>query len=205
MEGLTLNNKVHRYGVNEIFCSLQGEGQHTGMAAVFVRFAGCNLKCDFCDTDFRKNRWLSQQEIVNAVEQFGTPHVILTGGEPAMQVDEKLVDALHQAGKMVFMETNGTLPIPKGIDWVTCSPKCARLEALRIDHVNEIKIVYTGQRMESYNAMIEHYRPTSLRLQPCDTGLAQRNAELTQGAIDYVIEHPQWRLSLQTHKLINIK
>jgi len=203
--GKTGFDNGRKYEINEIFCSLQGEGLHTGMAAVFVRFSGCNLKCSFCDTDFKAKKEMTIQQIIDAVDGYATPHVILTGGEPAMQVDETLVEALHSAGKRVYMETNGTLPVPKGIDWVTCSPKCAQLERLHIEHVDEIKVVYTGQNMKGYNDMVSYYKPASLRLQPCDTGDAQKNAELTQGAINYIMEHQQWRLSLQTHKLINIK
>jgi len=205
MESPTFSNSNQKYRINEIFCSLQGEGQHTGMAAVFVRFAGCNLKCDFCDTDFQVKQEMTAQEIVNAVKGHQTPFVILTGGEPALQVDDKLIESLHKAGKEIHIETNGKLPLPAAIDWVTCSPKSPNLEDLHIGHVDELKVVYTGQCMDEYSAMIAYFKPSSLRLQPCDTGNAQKNTELTQEAIQFIIDHPQWRLSLQTHKLINIK
>ena len=111
--------------VNEIFYSLQGEGHYTGTPAVFVRFAGCNLRCWFCDTDFEKGVEMNEDEIVEAVLQYPTRYVVITGGEPTLQITASLCDKLHAHGLYLMMETNGTRPLPEGcqIDWITCSPK----------------------------------------------------------------------------------
>lgn len=109
--------------INEIFYSLQGEGYHTGIPAVFVRFSGCNLRCPFCDTQHEEGTLMSDEDIVMEVAKYSTQVVILTGGEPGLWIDEKLVDALHHEGKYVCIETNGTCLLPENIDWVTCSPK----------------------------------------------------------------------------------
>ena len=109
--------------INEIFYSLQGEGFHVGTPAVFVRFSGCNLKCEFCDTRHKEGVMMSDEEILEQVCQYPCKTVILTGGEPGLWVDEDLVAALHKAGKYVCIETNGTCVLPESIDWVTCSPK----------------------------------------------------------------------------------
>lgn len=193
------------YHICEIFESLQGEGLHTGMAALFVRFSGCNLRCSFCDTDFFERESLTLDALVARVAESKVKSVILTGGEPAMQVDAALVEALHGIGKTVHVETNGTLPLPETIDWVTCSPKTTDISRLKIARVDELKVVYEAQDMTAYDAMIARFRPQSLRLQPCDTGNRDKNALLTREAVEYVLNHPEWRLSLQTHKLINIQ
>lgn len=178
--------------VNEIFCSLQGEGFHTGTAAVFVRLSGCNLKCDFCDTNHTAGSWLTVTEIVDRVVQYSVPTVILTGGEPSLQEISPLVDALHTRGVRVHIETNGTRPLPPTIDWVTCSPKPGATLALK--QCDELKVVFTGQDVEAIAGSIEaehHF------LQPC-------SCLNTRQVIDYIMQHPRWRLSLQTHKLIDI-
>ena len=113
--------------VNEIFYSLQGEGFHTGTAAVFVRLSGCNLQCPFCDTRHEEGIEMSEEEILLQVSEYESDMVVITGGEPAIQITESLVDKLHQIGKFVAVETNGTLPLPSNIDWITVSPKNAYL------------------------------------------------------------------------------
>jgi len=187
--------------INEIFYSLQGEGLHTGTPAVFVRLSGCNRKCTFCDTDFTAFREMSTPEIIEAMaaerRNAGAPddtpmHAVITGGEPTMQIDEAFVDALHRNGYYVQIETNGSLPVPANIDWVTCSPKD---RPWRIDRVDELKIVYQGQDVEE---IASHFKAKRLCLQPC-SGLN------TQDTIDYIKAHPWWHLSLQTHKLIDIR
>lgn len=181
-----------RLYVNEIFYSLQGEGFHTGTPAVFVRLSGCNLRCDFCDTDFTASTPMTTERIVSEVSRYPARTVILTGGEPSLQNIAPLIHQLHQAGKKVHIETNGTRPLPDGIDWITCSPKPgAPLELTRCD---ELKIVYTGQDVEAIAAMIQS---THRFLQPC-SGLN------TDAVISYILTHPHWRLSLQTHKLLSI-
>ena len=182
-----------RLAVNEIFYSIQGEGYHTGTPAVFVRLSGCNLRCDFCDTDHSRSTLMTVGEIVDEVLQYPAVTVILTGGEPSLQPIGALVDKLHEAGRRVHIETNGTRPLPDGIDWVTCSPKPGADVVL--DRCDELKIVYTGQDVEAIAAGIDaahHF------LQPC-SGLN------TAAVVDYLLAHPRWRLSLQTHKLIDIR
>ena len=114
---------MRNFRVNDIFYSLQGEGRNTGRAAVFVRFSGCNLRCSFCDTDFSAFREMTADEIIREISEYPARFVVLTGGEPTLQVTDVFVDQLHQAGFEVAIETNGILPVPGNIDWVTVSPK----------------------------------------------------------------------------------
>lgn len=179
------------YRINEIFYSLQGEGFHTGTAAVFVRFAGCNLRCGFCDTDFTDFTVMSAAEITAAVKEYGATTVILTGGEPSLQVDAQLVEMLHGVSMRVHIETNGTHPLPDGIDWVTCSPKDAKVCLLSMD---ELKVVYQGQDLSQY----DKYKCKCRFLQPCS------NANVKE-TIEAVKQNPTWRLSLQTHIIIGIR
>lgn len=189
--------------VNEIFYSLQGEGCWTGTAATFVRLAGCNLRCPFCDTDHHAAREMSEEEIVAATTVNPSPRVVITGGEPALQLTASLVDKLHRAGKTVHIETNGSLPLPAGIDWVTCSPKDAPVVLTRAD---EVKAVYESRPdMHARLASMESIAARHYCLQPCDTGDPALNRRLTAEAIDYCKAHPRWRLSLQTHKLLGIR
>lgn len=177
--------------INEIFYSLQGEGFHAGIPAVFVRFSGCNLKCDFCDTRHEEGKSMTDEEIVEEVLRYPSRMVILTGGEPGLWVDDALIEALHKADKYVCIETNGTCVLPERIDWVTCSPK--QNTVLKVKRMDEVKVVYLGQDVSSYLQLPAiHYF-----LQPCSC----RN---TEEVVGYILQHPQWRLSLQTHKLINI-
>ena len=177
--------------INEIFYSLQGEGYHTGMPAVFVRFSGCNLKCSFSDTRHEEGTWMSDEDIVREVIKYPARVVILTGGEPGLWIDERLVDALHQEGKYVCIETNGTCLLPENIDWVTCSPKEG--VELKLDRMDEVKVVYVGQDVSPYlDLPAGHYF-----LQPC-------SCSNTGEVIAYILQHPEWRLSLQTHKLLQI-
>ena len=188
------------YRVNEIFYSLQGEGANTGTPAVFVRFSGCNLSCFFCDTDFASYTEMSVEDIIAAVSAFPAELVVLTGGEPALQVDKKLVDALHAVNKCVAIETNGTRPLPDGIDHVTISPK--ETGKIVLSKADEVKVVYLGQDVERYHDCISAPR---YFLQPCSeekNGLYTDNRE---EVIRYILDHPHWRLSLQTHKILNIR
>lgn len=133
---------------------------------------------------------MSDEEILQAVSVFPSNVVILTGGEPSLWIDQVFIDLLHRAGKYICIETNGTHPLPEGIDWVTCSPKGA---PLRLAHIDEVKVVYTGQDLTEYARLDASFH----FLQPCSC----RN---TKEVVEYILHHPQWRLSLQTHKLINI-
>ncbi len=190
------------YRINEIFYSLQGEGFHTGTPAVFVRFSGCNLACPFCDTDFSAYEEMTARQIAERVEallpeetlSLRSPIIVLTGGEPALQVDRELLIGLHTLLSLpVHIETNGTLPLPEGIDWVTCSPKEGSQVVLR--RADEVKIVYTGGDVERWAAAIHapHYF-----LQPC-------SCANTEAVVEYIKSHPLWRLSLQIHKYLGIR
>ncbi len=194
------------YRINEIFYSLQGEGRNTGRAAVFIRFSGCNLRCPFCDTDFSTYTEMTLDDILEAIRPWRhCGFVVLTGGEPSLQTDDTLVDALHQEGFYIAMETNGTHTVPEGIDWVTVSPKTGFVKnapAIVAQKIDELKVIFDGARLP----LTTHHLPlTLLYLQPCDTGDAEQNAEIIRECVEYIKEHPEWRLSLQTHKLINIR
>lgn len=205
------------FKVNEIFYSLQGEGRNTGRAAVFIRFAGCNLRCSFCDTEFDSYREMSAEEIVDAISVWPSRFVVLTGGEPTLQVDDAFVDLLHQHGYEVAMESNGTRPAPRNLDWLTVSPKdwwkaSGGSWTEHRSRINEVKIVFdedTPARLSSTHnpqLIIQNSKPITLySLQPCDTGDAERNARILHLCIEYIKQHPQWRLSLQTHKLVGIR
>lgn len=204
---------MRTYRVNEIFYSLQGEGRHTGRAAVFIRFAGCNLRCSFCDTEFNAYREMNTDEILSAVADCAgntaqKPMVVLTGGEPTLQVDETFIECLHAQGYEVAMESNGTHTAPKNLDWLTVSPKedAHWLVPPEGKTPDEIKIVFSETtHPESILAMVPHFGSPQLYLQPCDTGDAERNKTIMQACVAYIKAHPQWRLSLQTHKLIGIE
>lgn len=187
--------------INEIFYSLQGEGHYAGTPAVFVRFSGCNLKCPFCDTDFHSFRELSIPEILREISVYPARRVILTGGEPTLQLTASFMNALHEAGYTIHIETNGTNELPAPADWVTCSPKSTAKP--NIQSIDELKIVYQGEDDDPSQFLSipagEYY------LQPCDTGDPDRNRHILEAAIDYVKANPQWRLSLQTHKLTGIR
>jgi 7-carboxy-7-deazaguanine synthase (Cx14CxxC type) len=208
------------YSVKEIFLTLQGEGAQTGRPAVFCRFAGCNLwsgreqdragaQCRFCDTDFvgtdgtRGGSYGSASELVDAIErEWGDGRdarfVVLTGGEPLLQIDRALVDALHSGGFSVAVETNGTIEAPAGLDWICVSPKAGT--ELRIRRGNELKLVYPqpGAPPEAFAGLaFDHFS-----LQPMDGPAV---AENTAEAVKYCLAHPRWRLSLQTHKALGIR
>lgn len=178
--------------INEIFYSLQGEGFHTGSPAVFVRFSGCNLKCSFCDTKHEDGVMMSDREIVEEISKYPSKMVVLTGGEPGLWIDEEFVSRLHEVGKWVSVETNGTRQLPENLDWVTCSPK--QKGELQINHIDEVKVVYEGQNLSEYTKLSAKY----YFLQPC-------SGKNTSEVVAYILQYPQWRLSLQTHKLINIQ
>ena len=196
------------YRVNEIFYSLQGEGFWTGTPMVFLRFSGCNLKCPFCDTDHSGYREMSAEEILLAVLQAGGEcrRVCVTGGEPSLQLDKALVDALHGAGFRIHVETNGTRPLPAGVDWVTLSPK-TDVKGLKgdgtvvLERADEVKVVYAGFPVDKWAAFPADWH----FLQPCDTGDEAKNRAILAETMDHIQRHPLWRLSLQTHKLLNIR
>ena len=208
------------YSVKEIYLTLQGEGMQTGRRAVFCRFAGCNLwtghegdrdkaVCDFCDTDFVGTDGPGGGQFEQPADLAGAcadiwgaknnakPLVVLTGGEPMLQVDEALIEALHSAGFEIAIESNGTRRVPRSIDWICISPK-AGAELVQKSG-NELKLVYPQAGLGPDDVAGLDFE--NFLLQPMD-GVARR--ENTQSALTYCLEHPQWRLSLQTHKLIGI-
>ena len=208
------------YQVKELFYTLQGEGARAGRASVFLRFAGCNLWtgrekdragaiCTFCDTDFvgtdgpGGGKFPAAGDVAQAVArawpgtQGGKPYVVCTGGEPLLQLDKPLIAALHERGFEIAVETNGTLTPPAGLDWICVSPKADA--PLVLKHGHELKLVYPqkGADPERYEGLeFRHFF-----LQPMD---GPARAENTAAAAAYCMAHPQWRLSLQTHKFLGI-
>lgn len=192
--------------IKEIFYSLQGEGAFTGKPAVFVRFSGCNLACPFCDTDFKGGDDYTEDELIEAIEKMRPcKFIVFTGGEPTLQLRASLINRLHKEGYYVAMETNGTRAYPKGVDWVTVSPKNDFCEnALPYPNnplASEVKVVFDGKNDPETYA----YLGTLKYIQPCDTGDAERNADIIAKAVEWLKEHPRWRLSLQTQKIINVR
>jgi 7-carboxy-7-deazaguanine synthase len=208
------------YTVKEIFYTLQGEGANTGKAAVFCRFSGCNLwsgreedrpraVCQFCDTDFvgvgpDGGKFRTPKDLARAIanvwrgDDDARRLVVCTGGEPLLQIDEKFVDAIHEEGFTLAVETNGTRAAPSGIDWICVSPKAGA--PLVQTSGSELKLVYpqAGAAPERFSDLqFEHFF-----LQPMDGPDVTEN---TRAAIDYCMHHPQWRLSLQTHKQLGIR
>jgi 7-carboxy-7-deazaguanine synthase len=204
------------YAIKELFYSLQGEGMNTGRPAVFCRFAGCNLWsgrepdraaaiCKFCDTDFvgaDAGKFATPAALAAAIDELwpvgGAKFVVLTGGEPALQADDALVQVLHERGFAVAVETNGTVPLPRGLDWVCVSPKAGT--ELHVRRGNELKLVYpqAGAAPAQYEALeFDHFL-----LQPMDGPDVRANTEKSAA---YCMAHPRWRLSLQTHKVVGIR
>lgn len=201
------------YTVKELFYTLQGEGAQAGRPAVFLRFAGCNLwsgreedrataQCRFCDTDFvGGDKYADAAALADAVAAQwpggGAPYVVCTGGEPTLQLDAALIDALHGRGFEIAIETNGTRPLPAGIDWVCVSPKAGT--ELVVTSGDELKLVWPQAGLDPAAlaglAFRHHF------LQPLD---GAGRAQATSACVQYCLTHPRWRLSLQTHKIIGI-
>lgn len=193
------------YKVNEIFHSLQGEGYNTGTASVFIRLSGCNLRCAFCDTQHAGGTMMSLPQIVEEVMKYpAAPLIVITGGEPSLQIDEELIKGLHLTGKQIAIETNGTRSLPAGIDWVTLSPK-AGFEGgdavpCILEECDELKVVYLGQDLEQYS----HLKASHRYLQPCYSDDEEASKQSLKDTVAAVLAHPDWRLSLQTHRILNI-
>ncbi len=209
------------YSVKEIYYTLQGEGAQSGRAAVFLRFAGCNLwtgreqdrdkaVCTFCDTDFvgtdgsGGGTFKTADDLAHAVEAHwpqnarGRRYVVCTGGEPLLQLDTPLIDALHRLGFEVGVETNGTQEAPEGLDWICVSPKAEA--PLKLTRGDELKLVYPQKDVPPERFADMAF--THFFLQPLDDAGREAN---TRAATEYCLSHPQWRLSLQTHKLIGLR
>lgn len=209
------------YSVKEIFYTLQGEGANAGRPAVFCRFAGCNLwsgreadragaVCRFCDTDFvgidgaGGGRFEDARSLAARIgalwpdDAAAGRFVVCTGGEPLLQLDAALLEALHALGFQVAIETNGTLPAPAGVDWICVSPKAHA--PLALERGDELKLVFPqpGAEPQRY----ERLEFAHFFLQPMDGPARERN---TADAVDYCLAHPRWRLSLQTHKILGIR
>ena len=195
------------YKVNEIFHSLQGEGFNTGTASVFIRLSGCNLHCAFCDTRHEQGTMMSLPEIVEQVMQYPqAPLIVLTGGEPSLWIDEDFVMGLKQmTGKRIAIETNGTRPLPHGIDWVTLSPKTGLGDSgdlpVVLTRCDELKVVYLGQDLAQYDNIQAKRR----YLQPCWVSNESDRKRNMQATVQAVLDHPEWRLSLQTHRILGIQ
>ena len=176
-----------------------------GTPAVFVRFSGCNLRCPFCDTQHAKHTEMTISEIVAEIDRYPAETVILTGGEPSLVVDKEMVEAIKAEHRFVAIETNGTHQLPDNIDWITLSPKFdveGQEDAkVVIPLCDELKVVYRGQDLSQYDGIA-----TNLRfLQPIDTGNDAMNRSICAATVRACLENPKWRLSLQIHKLLNIK
>jgi 7-carboxy-7-deazaguanine synthase len=208
------------YSVKEIFYTLQGEGAQAGRPAVFCRFSGCNLWsgreadrstaiCKFCDTDFvgtegeLGGKYASSDQLADKIDSLwpesyvASKYVVFTGGEPLLQLDTALIESMHQRGFEIAIETNGTIAVPEGVDWICVSPKMG--SDLMVHKGSELKVVIpqTGQELHTYESMeFEHFF-----LQPMDGPDKEKNTQL---AIDLCKRNPKWKLSLQTHKLLQI-
>ena len=196
--------------INEIFYSLQGEGHHTGYPSVFIRFSGCNLQCPFCDTRHNDGVAMTDTDIIHAVNLYKADWVILTGGEPSLWIDSDFIRLLHQAtGKKIAIETNGTNPLPEGIDWITVSPKTGIADMvgnpeIRVDRADEIKVVDTGQDLDAYFDLPCRGESTLMYLQPCYVADSRIRESNTLRTVRRVLEDPRWTLSLQTHRYLGI-
>ncbi|HCE10399.1 MAG TPA: 7-carboxy-7-deazaguanine synthase [Oxalobacteraceae bacterium] len=208
------------YSIKEIFYTLQGEGAQAGRPAVFCRFSGCNLwsgresdrataVCKFCDTDFvgtdgelggKFSESASLAETINGlwpVSYQASKYVVFTGGEPLLQLDAGLIDSMHACGFEIAIETNGTLPVPKGVDWICVSPKVGSELVVRCGSELKVVIPQQGQALEDYQVLaFDHFF-----VQPMDGPALEQNTRL---AIDVCKRNPKWKLSLQTHKLLQI-
>ena len=198
---------MERYFVNEIFYSLQGEGVRAGTPNLFLRLSRCNLACTVethgfdCDTEFESGRWMTPGEIVDELRQLSGScgWVVLTGGEPALQVDAELIGVLHQAGYKLAIETNGSVPLPPGIDWITVSPKVAE-HAIRQRTADEVKYVRGhGQAVPRTVVEAEHYL-----ISPAFEG-SEVDPRTLEWCVRLCKENPPWRLSMQQHKAWQIR
>ncbi len=196
--------------INEIFYSLQGEGAHTGVPSVFVRFSGCNLNCSFCDTQHQSGKMMQESEIIDEINKYPAEWIILTGGEPSLWIDSEFVAFLKkETGKKVAIETNGSRKLPHDIDWVTVSPKNgmdgAGFYDLKVDKADELKVVDVGQDLLQYFKLPFISPCTRMFLQPCYVEDKEECEMRKLSTIKRVLEDPRWTLSVQTHRFLNIQ
>lgn len=184
-----------KYNINEIFYSIQGEGYNCGMAAIFIRFSGCNRSCNFCDTDFHKKMELTIDELINEIKKYPSKNIIFTGGEPLLQLDESLITELHKLNYYICVETNGSLDTSLNIDFLTISPKkdfinlkCDELKVVLIDEITD----ETLEWFEAFSTAKYFY------LQPC----SMLNID---ECIEKIKKNNKWRLSIQTQKILKIR
>lgn len=196
----------------EIFYSLQGEGFHAGTPAVFIRMAGCNLSCAFCDTDFSLKERLTPDEVVARIAEYPARFVVLTGGEPTIQPEavRALVQALHARGYYVTMETNGTSTDTLGVDWVTVSPKLSQGGDWKLRTGDELKLVYEGQDLAFFeDSAFTHYFLQPKEIRTAQFGKGERDEEATRAewarTIDATLARPRWKLSFQLHKTLGLR
>lgn len=191
-----------KYKINEIFHSIQFEGARYGTANIFVRFAECNLVCGFCDTEFESYTEMTKEEILGKLKTWKTKNIIFTGGEPALQVDEELVSFLKKEKYFLCVETNGSKSLPDNIDWVVCSPKVAEhVVKNSFPHgVNELKYVRAvsqGIPRPLVKAIYYYLSPAFYGNEPAEKNIKH--------CVDLVLDNPEWRLTLQGHKLLNLR
>lgn len=200
----TKNKKIMR--INEIFYSIQGEGTYTGTPCVFVRFAGCNLKCPFCDTKHEPYKEYTDEDIIREIEKYPTKHVVLTGGEPTLQITEEFIYLLHAKEYFIHIETNGTRN-NKAIlcaDWITCSPKFDYSNKnILLKRIDELKVVFDAEK--TYMDKYEDIDALKYYLQPCDLKDRSKTENNIRGVINYCLSHPKWAISLQTHKILKVR
>ena len=192
----------YSYPVNEIFSGIQGEGFWTGLPVTFIRFAGCNLSCSFCDTDYSAREYLTSDQILERVSCYPVRTLIFTGGEPLIHPLDNLVKILNKSGFRIHVETNGTIAIPENFfNWITVSPKT--LNPL-VKRCNEVKIlVRTGDIPNARGITADHYF-----ISPLNPGLNEKlliHEDNLKYCIEYILKNPQWRLSVQLHKYLGIK
>jgi organic radical activating enzyme len=198
--------------ISEIFYSLQGEGYHAGTPAVFIRGAGCNLACDFCDTDFSLREKLEPEEIVARIAEYPAKFVVLTGGDPTIQPEgfRRLTELLHDKGYYVTLETNGTSENTLGVDWVTVSPKLSQGGDWKLKSGDELKLLYEGQDLGFYeDSTFDHYFLQPKEIRTGRFGAGERDVPATRAererTVAAALANPQWKLSFQMHKELGLR
>ena len=198
--------------INEIFYSLQGEGRHTGVPSVFVRFCGCNLKCDFCDTRHEQGRGMTDDEIIAEINRYPAKRIVLTGGEPSLFIySDFILDLKEKTGKEIAIETNGTKKIPEEVDWVTVSPKFGFIGGssspvdIIVDKADEIKVVDLGQPLEPYLNLPCVNDTTHFYLQPCYVEDPEKYKGNINSTVNRILADPRWKLSFQLHRALGIR